>query len=224
MAAFIFCLNGNCLAQTETTAKDEKESMHHKHGYHRSFSDLEESLKRFEDPSRETWQKPFEVIHALKINATDTIADVGAGTGYFSLRIAKAYPGCIVYGADVEPVMISYMQEQSKKLHLPNHKAVLIPSNKLKLPGKLDLVLVVDTYHHLDDRIDYFEKMKKILRPSARVAIIDFTLESPEGPPADHRITKEDLEKEMKHAGFALAEDIKLLPYQYFLVFTPEKY
>lgn len=212
------------MAHTEAPEEHEKKSMHtSKHGYHRSFSDIEASIKRFDDPNRANWQKPYEVIQALKINPNDSIADIGAGTGYFSLRIAKAYPGCTVYAGDVETGMVAYMEEQSKKQELPNHKALLLPMNKAKFPGKVDLVLVVDTYHHIDDRTEYFSALKKMLRPGARVAIIDFTKESPEGPPAEHRISKEELEKEMQAAGYKTVEEIKLLPYQYFVVFSPEK-
>lgn len=194
--------------------------MHHsKHGYHHSFSDIEASIKRFDDPQRTIWQKPDDVVKVLKLNSNDSIVDIGAGTGYFSLRMAKACLGCTVYAADVEPSMIEYLKEQSQKQGLSNHKAVLIPTNKAKLPAKVDLVLVVNTYHHIDDRIKYFHGLQKLLNPSGRIAIIDFTHDSPEGPPAEHRISKESLEAEMKKAGFTLNQDIDLLPYQYFLVF-----
>lgn len=193
-----------------------------KQGYHHSFAGAEKWVKKFDDPARAKWQKPDEVIKALNIGATDKIADIGAGTGYFSLRIAKAYPHAKVYAGDVEPTMITYLKDETKKEALPNHVAVKVSDNKVKLPTKVNLVMVVDTYHHIDDRVAYFDALKKQLLPNGRIAIIDFTAESPEGPPPEHRISKADLEDEMKKAGYVPLQDISILPYQYFLIFKPE--
>lgn len=212
-------------AQAEQPASNNETSVHHsKQGYHHSFDDVEKWVKKFDDPARDKWQKPDEVIKALKIGATDKVADIGAGTGYFSLRIARAYPSATVYAADVEPSMIDYLNKQSSKENLSNHVAVKIPTDKPDLPGKVNLVLVVDTYHHIDDRTSYFETLrKKQLLPNAKVVIIDFTAESPEGPPAEHRMSKADVQAEMQSAGYALDQDIQMLPYQYFLIFKPAK-
>ncbi|SRR5579875_32715 len=213
----------NNWAQAETSAKCDNCPMHaSKQGYHHSFADAQQWVKKFDDPTRAKWQKPDEVIKVLNIGATDKIADIGAGTGYFSLRIAKAYPNTTVYAADVEPSMIAYLKAQTKKESLPNHVPVKVLANKAKLPSKVNLVMVVDTYHHIDDRVAYFDALRKQLLPNGRVAIIDFTAESPEGPPPEHRISKADLEDEMEKAGFSLNQDISLLPYQYFLIFKPE--
>jgi len=194
-----------------------------KEGYHKSFAGAEKWVKKFDDPARDKWQMPKEVIAALKIAKDDKIADIGAGTGYFSLRIARAYPGTTVYAADVEPDMITYLKQQATKQDLSNHKAVLLPADKPSLPAKVNLVLVVDTYHHISQRISYFADLKKHLMPDARVAIIDFTAKSPEGPPPEHRLSKAELTAEMKEAGYEMSEDVELLPYQYFLVFKTNK-
>lgn len=208
-------------------ATSEKSSMphgsqHHHHdkpGFHRSFDDAEKWSKKFDDPARDEWQKPDETIKALGISATDKIVDIGAGTGYFSLRIAKAYPDVIIYAADIEPSMIEYLQKQTDQRALSNHVPVLIDPQSLKLPSKVNLALVVDTYHHIDNRISYFSALKNHLLANGRVAIVDFTPESPEGPPADHRISKTDLQSELKEAGFVLDQEFSILPYQYFLTF-----
>lgn len=211
-------------AKAETSANGDNCPMHaSKQGYHHRFTHAQEWVKKFDDPARAEWQKPDEVIKALNIGATDKISDIGAGTGYFSLRIAKAYPHATVYAADVEPSMIAYLKAQTKRESLPNHMAVKVSANKAKLPSKVNLVMVVDTYHHIDDRIVYFDSLRKQLLPNGRIAVIDFTKESPEGPPPEHRISKADLEDEMKKAGYSLNQDISLLPYQYFLIFKPEK-
>lgn len=207
-------------AQAETSSNSPMHAS--KQGYHHSFAGAQRWVKKFDDPARAQWQKPDQVIKALNIGATDKIADIGAGTGYFSLRIAKAYPHATVYAVDVEPSMITYLKEQTERESLPNHVAVKVPANKAKLPNKVNMVIVVDTYHHIDDRVAYFDGLRKQLLPNSRIAIIDFTAQSPEGPPPEHRITKPDLEDEMKKAGYSLNQDISLLPYQYFLIFKPE--
>ncbi len=193
------------------------------HGYHRSFAGAEKWVKKFDDPARDEWQKPDEVIKALKIGENDKIADIGAGTGYFSLRIAQAYPSVKVYAADVEPSMVKYLKKKTQMKGLSNHFPIKVRTDRADLPSKVNLVIVVDTYHHIDDRDTYFSEMKKVLFPEGRIAIIDFTSDSPEGPPTKHRISKSDLQEEMKKAGYALDQDISLLPYQYFLIFTPKE-
>lgn len=206
-------------AHAETSPEATKSTPACKHGYHHRFNDAQKWVKKFDDPARDSWQKPEAVILALNIRNNDRIADIGAGTGYFSLRIARAYPSVTVYAADVEPDMIAYMKEQTRKELLPNHKPEKVKPNKIHLPRKVNVILVVDTYHHIDDRIKYFSALKKQLRRNGKIAIIDFTADSPEGPPPEHRISKDDLKSEMSSAGYEVAEDIALLPNQYFLIF-----
>lgn len=209
-------------AQAESAATTDVSPHHaHKHGYHRRFEGAEQWSKKFDDPARDKWQMPDEVIRELKIGATDSIADIGAGTGYFSLRIARAYPTATVYAADVETGMIEYLKKQSVQRSLPNHKPIRVSPHSLNLPARVNLVLVVDTYHHIDDRSSYFAAVRKRLLPDGRVAIIDFTADSPEGPPREHRISPSEMKEEMRKAGYALDQDITLLPYQYFLIFKP---
>lgn len=226
LAVFYLCSVPGCAAveagdgpQTVPTAGVP--SVHHKHGFHKRFDHAEEWSKKFDDPARDKWQMPDQVIAALKIAPSDKIADIGAGTGYFSLRIAKAFPQAKVYATDVEDDMVSYMLEQTRQRKLENHKPIKIQPASANLPEKVNLAIVVDTYHHIDDRIEYFAHLRNVLAPRGRVAIIDFTAESPEGPPAEHRISPEQMRDEMQKAGYRLDEKVELLPYQYFLIFTP---
>lgn len=199
--------------------KSESHQHSHKHGYSRRFDDAEKWSKKFDDPARDAWQKPDEVIRRLEIGGSDKIADIGAGTGYFSLRIAKTYPSATVYAIDVADSMVAYLSKKTKQLALPNHKPIKASAHNFTLPAKVNLVLVVDTYHHIDDRVTYFASLRKQLLPNAKVAIIDFTAESPEGPPKEHRITPAEMKEEMHKAGYVLAQNIFLLPNQYFLIF-----
>jgi cyclopropane fatty-acyl-phospholipid synthase-like methyltransferase len=202
--------------------KTESDHHSHQHGYHHRFDDIERWTKKFDDPARDQWQKPNEVIEKLHIEATDKVADIGAGTGYFSLRIAQKYPAATVYAADVEDSMVAYLRKQTKQRALPNHMPIKVSAHEPNLPDKVNLVLFVDTCHHIDDRTDYFATLKKRLLPDGRVAIIDFTENSPEGPPREHRIPPADMKTAMREAGYVLDQEISLLPNQYFLIFKPD--
>ena len=147
------------------------------------------------------------------------MADVGAGTGYFSVRIAKRIPEGKVFAADVEPDMVRYLGERAQREHVANLVPVQASADAANLPEPVDLILVVDTYHHIGNRIPYFAKLKSSLRPGGRLAIIDFKADSPIGPPVEHRIPPEKVTEELAAAGYALAESQDFLPRQYFLVF-----
>lgn len=222
VVAFISCFLRPVLAQLPSS--NSGTSTHScKPAFHRSFENAEAWAKKFDDPARDKWQKPDEVIQALKIAPADKIADIGAGTGYFSLRIAEAHPDVSVIAADIEPGMIEYLKTQAEKKSLRNHEAVKVAADKPDLPEAVNVVLIADTYHHIDNRVAYLQALKRVLLPNARVVIIDFTADSPEGPPPEYRLSKADVGEEMKKAGYSLIEDVQLLPYQYFLVFTPVK-
>lgn len=218
IAAAVACMRP-VVAGAESSDKSTHSSHSHQPGYHRRFTGAEKWVKKFDDPARDKWQKPAEVIKALNIQPQDIVADIGAGTGYFSLRIAREYPSATVYAADVETDMVDYLKQQTRKRGLSNHVPVKVGANKLVLPAKLNLVLVVDTYHHIDDRIQYFAALRKQLLPDGRIAIIDFTEASPEGPPAKHRMSKAHLQDEMRQAGYSVDQDLSLLPYQYLVIF-----
>jgi ubiquinone/menaquinone biosynthesis C-methylase UbiE len=160
------------------------------------------------------------VVAALALPADAKIADVGAGTGYFAVRLARQAPQGKVYGVDIEPDMIRHMEERAEKEGLGNLVAVLGAADDPRIPEPVDLVLVVDTYHHIADRAAYFEQLAASLRPGGRLAIIDFTLESPMGPPVEHRIPAEQVIAELGEAGYQLARRHDFLPNQYFLELT----
>jgi predicted methyltransferase len=184
-----------------------------------SFGDAEKWSHVFDDPQRDAWQKPHEVIRALALEPRAVVADVGAGTGYFSARLANMLKEGRVYAVDVEPAMVKHLAERAKREHLPNMVAVAGAPDDPRLPGKVDLVLLVDVYHHIDGRTAYFRKLRASLRPGGRVAIIDFRLDSPEGPPREARIPPEQVKQEFVSAGYALSAEHTFLPNQYFLVF-----
>jgi SAM-dependent methyltransferase len=186
-----------------------------------SFKGAEKWSHVFDDPARDAWQKPHEVIQALALKPDARVADLGAGTGYFSARLANMVPQGRVYGVDIEPDMVRYLAERAKRENLGNLVAVLGKPDDPRLPEKVDLILLVDVYHHIEDRARYFRTLRQSLRPGARIAVIDFTLDSPQGPPPSARVAPGKVKSEMKAAGYALAGEHRFLPHQYFLVFQP---
>jgi cyclopropane fatty-acyl-phospholipid synthase-like methyltransferase len=192
------------------------------HTHQHSFGNAQQWAHYFDDPARDAWQKPHEVIQALALAPDGRIADIGAGTGYFTVRLAHMTPKGRVYAVDVEPDMVQYVAERARREKLSNVQAVQATPSDARLPEKVDRVLLVDTYHHIDGREAYFRKLRKSLRPGGEVAIIDFTRDSTMGPPSEVRIRKEQVSAEMRRAGYRLVRSPDFLPNQYFLVFVPQ--
>jgi len=201
------------------TALPAQAQTHHTH-QHR-FTDAERWAHVFDDPARDAWQKPHEVIQALALPPGAVVADVGAGTGYFSARLATMLPDGKVYAVDVEPDMVKYLGERAKREGRANMVAVAGAPDDPKIPEKVDLVLMVDVHHHIDDRVRYFRALRDSLKPGARVAIIDFRPDAPMGPPRSARLPAEAVIDELKQAGYRLKQEHGFLPNQYFLVFEP---
>jgi SAM-dependent methyltransferase len=200
---------------------DHHSGGHSDRGYHRSFDQAERWAKEFDDPSRDAWQKPNEVLDALHLDRTARVADLGAGTGYFSARIAGLIPEGKLFAVDIEPDMLRFLGERAQREHLSVLMPVLASAGSPNLPEPVDLVLVVDTYHHIDDRLAYFAALRASLRPGGRLAIVDFKADSPKGPPPEHRISAEQVTAELNAAGYSLLATHLFLPRQYFLVFRP---
>ena len=193
------------------------------HTHDHSFAGAQHWAKVFDDPARDAWQKPHEVIAALKLAPDAAVADIGAGTGYFAVRLAHMTSKGRVYAVDIEPDMVKYLGERAQKSGLKNLVPVQGAPDDPKLPAKVDLVLMVDVYHHVGQRDAYFRKLADSLKPGGAVAIIDFTKESPVGPPPSTRIAASEVKAEMQRAGYVLANEHGFLPNQYFLVFRPRQ-
>lgn len=189
------------------------------HSHQHSFSGAEHWAKVFDDPERDTWQKPHQVIEALALKPDAAVADIGSGTGYFAVRLAHFVLQGRVYGVDIEPDMVKYLADRARREGLANLTAVAAAPDDARLPGKVDLVLMVDTYHHIEQREGYFRKLAQSLKPDGRIAIIDFNAKSAIGPPPAQRIAGKRVVTEMAKAGFRLQREHRFLPNQYFLVF-----
>jgi SAM-dependent methyltransferase len=186
-----------------------------------SFSNAERWAHVFDDPQRDAWQKPHEVIQALALAPDAIVADVGAGTGYFAVRLANMLPAGRVYAVDIEPDMVAYLAERAKREKRDNMLAIAGAPDDPKLPEKVDLILMVDVHHHIDERERYFRRLSAALKPGGRIAIIDFRPDAPQGPPKAARIAADRVIEELKGAGYTLTQQHRFLPHQYFLVFKP---
>ena len=191
------------------------------HMQHR-FDDPERFAKSFDDPQRDTWQMPDRVIEALGLGFDSAVADIGAGTGYFTLRLAKAVPKGTVYAVDVEPAMLEFLRQRARTEHASNIVTVQAAASSPNLRTPVDVILIVNTYHHLPRRVTYFGELKRSLNTGGRVAIVDYHKDAPGGPPPEFRFDAAQIIDEMRRAGYRLDARHDFLPRQHFLVFRPE--
>ncbi len=198
----------------------------HGHGHHGNPEDLDAYLAKLEGPDRAAWQKPDEVVRALRLRRGDVVCDAGAGPGYFALRLARAVgPRGRVYALDVEPRMIAELERRLDAARAANVRPILVREGDAPLPPRpCDLVLVVDTFHHFPDGPATLRALARRLRPGGRIVNVDFhRREMPVGPPLEHKVAREDFVAAAREAGLAVVEEHDFLPYQYFLVLEPER-
>ncbi len=198
------------------------EHAHHAGGddavVHHSFSDADRWVKVFDDPARADWQKPAELVAALDLEPGSTVADIGAGTGYFNHYLAAAVgPEGSVIAIDIEPSMVEHMTHRAEHEGTPQVEARLgQPSDPGLAPGEADVVMLVDTYHHIDGRVAYFSALRDAVAPGGRLVVVDFKQgELPVGPPPAHRIAQDQVAAELTDAGWTVGDSLDVLPYQF---------
>jgi ubiquinone/menaquinone biosynthesis C-methylase UbiE len=186
-------------------------------GYHKDFSNAAAFAKSFDDPTRDAWQRPNDVLALLRIEPGSVVVDLGAGTGYFVEKLSRAVgPGGKVLALDVEPNMVNFVQERAKERGLTNVTAKVVASNDPALaPNSVSRILVVNTWHHIDARSAYARKLAQALAPAGEIWVVDFTKESDLGPPAPHRITAEKVLEELAQGGLRAEIVSEKLPKQY---------
>jgi SAM-dependent methyltransferase len=206
------------------TAGDDHPQGHgeHHHGHdgmtHR-FEHADEWAKVFDAPDRDAWQKPDDVLAALELSPSLTVADVGAGTGYFSVRLARKVPNGQVIAQDIEADMVRYLGERAGHEQLSNLRAVQGSATDPGLePASVDRILVVDVWHHIDDRPAYAAKLARALKPGGFVAIVDFTMEATHGPSQKHRLTPDSVVADLRSAGLEASISPIKLPDQYIAI------
>jgi ubiquinone/menaquinone biosynthesis C-methylase UbiE len=189
----------------------------------RSFGDVDHWVKIFDSESRGEWQKPLRVLEALGITNGDRVADLGAGTGYFTgLLTTQVGNEGKVYAVDIEQALLDHILTRfdvvPERLEL-----IRADPDDPRLPaGEIDLVLIVNTWHHLGKRSKYIRKLAASLTPEGRVVVIDYREgELPVGPPPDQKVGRAAVIAEFEKAKWSLVSENVTLPYQYFLTFYP---
>jgi predicted methyltransferase len=183
-----------------------------------------EDLGLLEAPDRDIWQHPEQIMDVLGIADGSLVADIGAGAGWFTIRLARRVgPNGVVYAEDVQPEMLAAIQRRVNAEGLMNVKPILGKGSDPHLPRKaLDVALMVDAYHEseLEDRVPLLRNLALALRPGGRIGVVDFNLEgSGPGPAMEERISPETVVNDAKSAGLRLLSHETFLPYQYFLIF-----
>lgn len=201
---------------------------HHPHAHHpkkplvHTFEDTEKYAAKFERAERDLYQKPDEVIAALAIQPGQIVADVGAGSGYFTRRLATVVgKEGTVYAIDIEPGMLALIRKDAEAKQLSQVIPILASVDSPKLPpGKVDMIFISDTVHHIPDRTHYFAALKPHMGPHSRIVISDFKkIEAPVGPPLAHKLSEEEIEADLNQAGFKKETAHTFLPYHYVLEF-----
>ncbi len=189
----------------------------------RHFDDAEQWAKEFDDPTRDAWQMPDKILAALNLKPGQAVADIGAGTGYFTIRLAKSSAALKVYAVDIEASMVDHLRKRAAAEGLKNVVPIQASLESANLPEPVDLILVVDTYHHIADRGAYFRRLAASLKPQGRLAIVDWKKGGPMGPPDEFRFEPAQLTAELAASGFGLATKHDFLPNQLFLIYTKSK-
>lgn len=183
---------------------------------------LADRIASMERPEREAWQKPDEVVKALALKNGDIVADIGAGTGYFTRRFARAVaPGGKVYAVDIAADILGYLKERADKENLQNIVIDVSRQDDPLLPANsIDLAFFCDVTHHLENRTSYYRKLAPALKLHARMAIIDYPPEAARKPhPPEQLVPRSQAISEAEQAGFRFLKDFQFLPYHYFLIF-----
>jgi SAM-dependent methyltransferase len=188
---------------------------------YRNPRDIPGYIAAQEEPGRDRWQKPDQVLQALAIHPGQTVCDIGAGPGYFSLRLARVVgPRGRVFAVDVEPQVLDALRARIEKQVVENITPVLALGDNSLLPLETcDLILIVDTYHHFPNRPAYLRRLVRVLKPAGRIANIDFQKRpTPIGPPMEHRVAREEFLRDAAAAGLKVEQEPTFLDNQYFIV------
>lgn len=191
--------------------------------YDHSFDNPERYADDFNDPERDEWQRPTQVVEAMKIDEGMTVADLGAGTGYFIPHLARAVGNDgQVLAVDIEPDMLDFIMKMVAEKDIAPVDTVLARPEDTRLEkASVDRILTVNTWHHIPNRGDYAQHLASRLKEGGSVWVVDFERDAPMGPPRRHRLTPESIMKELEAGGFdARVHDLGL-PHQFVVVGHP---
>lgn len=181
----------------------------------------EMAYRHMNDPARDAWQKPRQVVEALQLSPGARVADLGAGGGYFTWHLADAVgPRGRVYAVEIDDTALRLLKEGTDARRLPNVVVVRATPEDPALPEPVDLVFSCDTYHHMRDRVQYFRQLLAHLKPDGRVAILDFHPHGFFSGLLGHGTAKEVVRQEMESAGYRLVNAYELVEAQHFQIFA----
>ena len=221
-AIVVFALlfvNMDLMAQENTSQHPKKNHSHNANEFMHQ-TPVDQLIQRFESPERDAYQKPEEVISYLGDIKGKTIMDIGAGSGYFSIRLAQA--GAKVIAADVNDEFQNFLKKRLEA-EGPGESEIELRKIPYDSPGlknkEADMVFMANVYHHIESRIDYFSETRKGLKGDGSLVIIDYyKTDLPVGPPLDHKVSIDEVLAELKAAGFQNFEvEVNLLPYQFII-------
>ena len=176
----------------------------------------------YEGVNRDQWQQPDRVIATLKLRPGDQVADLGAGSGYFTFKLAKAVgPAGKIYAVDIDREMTDLIARQAQKDSVTNVETILAKADDPILPKSgVDLIFTSNTYHHIDNRVAYFANLRKTLRPGGRIAVIDYDRRAWLEGLLRHYTPTEFIKREMDQGGYVLRQELDFLDRQSFLIFA----
>lgn len=211
---------GGSAAADEAPRHEPGKGGHHGGPLVHRFEDPARWAKEFDDPARDAWQKPAELMKVMQVMPGMTVVDLGAGTGYLLPHLCRAVgPKGKVLALDIEASMVRYMEERigREKLACANAKKVALDDPQLT-EASVDRIVILDTWHHVADRVAYAKKLLRSLALGGAIYIVDFTKDAPHGPPKHHRLTPQQVVAELTQAGLFAEAVSSTLPDQYVIV------
>jgi ubiquinone/menaquinone biosynthesis C-methylase UbiE len=173
-------------------------------------------------PERQEEEHPDQALDALRIAKGATVADIGAGVGYFTWRLAERVgPDGVVYGEDIQQIMLDRLEGNMKERHLANVRPVLGGIDDPKLPkDSLDLVLLVDVYHEFSEPVKMIDRIRESLKPGGRLVLLEYRAEDPKVPiRPEHKMTLKQVRAEIEPQGLKFDQAIETLPQQHIIIF-----
>ena len=183
-----------------------------------------QDLGLLEGPDRDAWQRPDQIMDFLEIAEGSVVADLGAGGGWFTIRLARRVgPNGRVYAQDIQPEMIGAIERRVEREGLKNVETVLGSAHDPKLPDPVDVVLIVETYYEMEDPRTLLRNVRKSLKPGGRVGIVEFSKDGHgPGPEIKDRVDPETVIRDAESAGLRLEARGDFLRYQYLLKFVAD--
>ena len=220
IARFVISMSALLIFVLPGFAQDHRDGQHGRHG---NPANLESYIERLNDPGRDEWQQPERVIEALNLEPGQVACDIGAGPGYFSLRLARAVgAGGRVFAVDVEPVILRALLEALDAAGVSNITPILALGDDPLLPeAACDVVLIVNTYHHFPDGPAYLRRLAHALTPQGRIVNIDLHPGTPGAP--RHSIDRDVFIEQAEAGGLEVERQEEFLGRQYFLVLRPTR-